>query len=134
MTAAVLLRVCGGALVSLSCLCALRAFDRSGMGALASSICSCLLIIGAIGAILPLYKDMRALLGSAMDQSHATIVWRAVFICIIVHLTSDFVRDAGEGTLADGVEMCGRAALFALAFPLFSEVLTLAKHFFLGGA
>ncbi len=130
MNTAELLRVCGGALISLSCLVALRAFDKTGMGTLVSSVLSFLLIMGAVSAMLPLFDELCSLSASVLDTKYATLLWRAVCICIVVHLTSDFVRGAGENTLADGVEMCGRGALFALAFPLFSEVLTLAGRFF----
>ena len=54
------------------------------------------------------------------------LLLRAMAIGILVQLTADTVRDAGEGLLADRVETVGRAVLLCVGMPLYQEMLSLA--------
>jgi len=50
------------------------------------------------------------------------IVLRAVGISIITKLTSDICRDAGQASLASGVEFAGAVTAVYIALPLFKTV------------
>ncbi|UOO37140.1 stage III sporulation protein AD [Oscillospiraceae bacterium CM] len=56
-----------------------------------------------------------------------SIVFKAVGISIITKLSADVCRDAGQSSVASGVELAGSFAALYLALPLFETVITMIQ-------
>ena len=128
---AALLRVCGGALTALVCLLIIRASDKGGgMGNAAALGCSVLLCAGAFTAVFPVIEELRQLCGeylADLPEDAGGILCRVMAAGMTVQLTGDLIRDAGEGGLADRLELAGRAVLLAMGFPIIRALLSLAR-------
>ena len=80
----------------------------------------------ALYAAKPILQTVRSYGNLYFDNPHMELLLRAMAIGILVQLTADTVRDAGEGLLADRVETVGRAILLCIGMPLYQEMLSLA--------
>ncbi len=129
-----ILSVCGGAVIAVCCLLVLRTYgEKSGIGNITALGFSVLLAAAAVYAAIPLYKELQAMTVGYLPDELQRLLWRAAAVGITVQLTSDFIRDAGEGALADKVDMLGRVSLLAIGFPVFTKLLSMAAAFFGGG-
>jgi stage III sporulation protein AD len=54
-----------------------------------------------------------------------SIVFKTVGISIVTKLASDVCKDAGQGSVATGVELTGAVAALYLSLPLFKSVITM---------
>jgi stage III sporulation protein AD len=52
-----------------------------------------------------------------------TVVFKAVGISIVTKLSSDVCRDAGQSSVASGIELTGAFAALYIALPLFKTVM-----------
>jgi stage III sporulation protein AD len=55
------------------------------------------------------------------------IVFKAVGISIVTKLSSDVCRDAGQSSVASGIELAGAFAALYIALPLFKTVMDMIK-------
>ena len=60
-------------------------------------------------------------------QEYFPILLKALGISLLVQITSDICRDSGEGTIAQRVEMLGKAEIILLCIPLIKEILHLCE-------
>jgi stage III sporulation protein AD len=56
-----------------------------------------------------------------------TVVLKAVGISIVTKLSSDVCRDAGQSSVASGIELTGSFAALYIALPLFKTVMDMIK-------
>ena len=70
--------------------------------------------------------------GITAAEPYANVLIRALGIALLTKISSELCRDAGEGTVASGVELAGKAAILALCLPLVGEILGYASRI-LGG-
>lgn len=89
-----------------------------------------LIASNVIGESLPFIHQIQALLRQVPTQmQYAGILVKVLGVCLLVQFASDACRDAGESSLASGVEFAGRVAVALLALPMFEDVLELALSF-----
>mgnify|MGYP000065455441 CR=1 FL=1 len=67
-------------------------------------------------------SPLPALLGQ-LDGATVTILLKTAGVGLLAELAGAVCEDAGEGTLAKMVRLCGSAAALYLALPLFTSVL-----------
>ena len=120
------LRLCGCAILTSVCLIVIRGLDKNGISGVVSVCIGTAFALGAFCAAKPVLALLYSYGTLYFDNQWTDILFRAMAIGITVQLTADTVRDAGEGRLADRVEMVGRAVLLCLGVPLYREVLSLA--------
>ncbi len=89
--------------------------------ALAAGTIACLLAVGELGATVELLKTM--LNSSGMGEADSYLILRACGLSLIGEYAAQLCRDAGEGALAQRVEMGMRVSLLALCAPLAKDVL-----------
>ncbi len=70
---------------------------------------------------------------TGMSGSTVTLLLRALGICLLVQITANTCRDAGQTGLASKAEFAGKIALLCLAMPLFRQLLELAVMLMDGG-
>ncbi len=121
------LKVCGGAVIALVSVLVLRTWDKSGGMTGAVVLCASFgLVGGAMALLLPLFARVGALCTPYLSDTHRGILWRAMGVAVVLQITTDLIRDAGETTIADRVELYGRAVLLAMGFPLVEELFSAA--------
>lgn len=83
-----------------------------------------IVLLGAIAAMLaPSVETLKNLTGTAgMDAGYIGIMLKALAVCYITTLSADCARDAGENSIASKLELGGRAAVAALAMPVFASL------------
>jgi len=88
----------------------------------------------ALSAAAPLVNYLRTLMGMGGASAYTVILFKALGIAMLTHLSAALCRECGESTAADGVELIGRIELLLLSLPLIQEILTLAQELLsLGG-
>jgi len=120
------LRICGGAILAAVCLLVVRGLDKNGISGAVSVCIGAMFALAALSAAKPVLETVRSYGALYFDSVWSDLLFRAMAIGILVQLTADTVRDAGEGLLADRVETVGRAVLLCVGIPLYRELLTLA--------
>ena len=121
-----ILRICGGAILAAVCLLVVRGLDKHGISGAVSVCIGAIFALTALYAAKPVLETVHSYGELYFDNAYADILLRAMAIGIVVQLTADTVRDAGESLLADRVETVGRAALLCVGIPLYREMLSLA--------
>ena len=91
-------------------------------------IISTVLISGvAITAISPLLDFIEEISQSTPINSYLPLLFKALGISIIIHLTSDVCCDAGESGLAEKIILLGKIEILILSLPLIKDLFSLAK-------
>ncbi|MBP3919843.1 MAG: stage III sporulation AC/AD family protein [Clostridia bacterium] len=121
------LKLCGCAVIALILVRILRSSDACGFGGLTAVCFSVIIAAAAMRGIIPLLHFLHDTTTPYLDTEYADVFWRAMAVGVTVQLTSDTIRDAGEGALADKVDFAGRAALLCIGLPLYEAILSLAK-------
>lgn len=89
------------------------------------SLAACVLIMTAAlsqaGPILRYIEEMTSI--SGMDHSLLEILLKVCGCTIITKLTSVFIREAGEGGIANSVELCGTLISVCFTLPLLESVM-----------
>ncbi len=75
------------------------------------------------------FSALRKLLSlTNASEQHIGILFKALGICYLTSLGADCCRDAGESALAGKVELAGKAAILLLSLPLVSELLNFVER------
>jgi stage III sporulation protein AD len=78
----------------------------------------------ALDTIKAVTDFVTSLAGAAqISPAVLTVVFKAVGISIITKLSSDVCRDAGQSSVASGIELTGSFAALYIALPLFKTVM-----------
>lgn len=87
-----------------------------------------LIIFGA--AMLMMKNVISELLeitdGQGLDI-YSKVLIKALGLALLTKICSDICRDCGEGTLASGVELCGKLGILLLCIPMIGELMDYAK-------
>ncbi|MBQ6716485.1 MAG: hypothetical protein IJN21_08220 [Clostridia bacterium] len=105
--------------VAAACLCLfLRAGrpEMSLMVALAAGVCACILSLDELARIVGAIKTVFH--NASLPSEDMSIILKAAGISIVGEYGAQLCRDAGEGALAQRVDMAIRISLLALASPL----------------
>ena len=78
----------------------------------------------AFDTIKAVTEFVTSLAGAAqISPAILTVVFKAVGISIVTKLSSDVCRDAGQSSVASGIELTGSFAALYIALPLFKTVM-----------
>ncbi len=81
------------------------------------------ILAAALGDAAPLIEEILSLSGGGGVQSQClAIVVKAAGLAVIGQLAAQLCRDAGEATLAYGVELAAKVAILTVAMPLISQL------------
>ena len=78
-------------------------------------------------AIGPLTRQLRVWT-DAVAAEYTGILFRALGIAVLTHLTAELCRDCGESTVASGVETLGKLEILTLCLPLIGSVMEMAEE------
>lgn len=122
-------RLAAAAVAAALCAVVVKQHARE-VGAVLALAAGALLLGAALGAI----EEVRALadeLGELIGLSPAVLapVLKTVGIAILTRIAAELCRDAGEGSLAAKVELCGVVAVLTIALPLLRYLMQLLAEF-----
>ncbi len=81
------------------------------------------ILAAALGGAAPLIEEILSLSGGGGVQSQClAIIVKAAGLAVIGQLAAQLCRDAGEATLAYGVELAAKVAILTVAMPLISQL------------
>ena len=120
------LRICMLAMLALSAAVILKQWRSDllpllRMGATVL-LCSLLLV-----AVTPLVEFLRELTEMTAITEYTGFLFRALGVAFLTQCCADLCRECGEGGLASGVEIAGKAEILVLSLPLIEEILTTAR-------
>lgn len=124
------LKICGGALLCAVAIVLLRSV-RSELVPLqwTGTVVLC-------GASLLLWQPVLAWLGELCSAAgigdEAALLLKGLGVAVLTQLCSDLCRQSGEATLANGVEMAGRAEILLLCLPMLKHLVEVAKTLIVG--
>ena len=86
-----------------------------------------LLMAMVLEQLSPVLEQLRSTMElTGLTGDYATILFKAVGICLLTQLAGDVCRDSGESSIASKIELAGRTAILLTAMPLIQEVLAWA--------
>ena len=120
------LKICGGALLAVVAIVLIK----SAKGDVLPLQWAGILLM--CGAGITLWQPVLAFVGElctmyGVDET-AGLLFKGLGVTVLTQLCADLCRQTGEGTLASGVEMAGRAELLVLCLPLLRHLTGLAAE------
>ena len=83
------------------------------------------------GAAMVIMKSVISELAEITDGQgldvYASVLVKTLGIALLTKICSDVCRDCGEGTLASGVELCGKLSILLLCIPMIGELMDYAE-------
>lgn len=97
-------------------------------GILTALACGLVILYAVLDPIGQIFNALSSFLTAAGISGEIYLpVIKAVGIAVIVHITSQVCRDAGEGALGSKLELAGTIAAIAACIPLMQQVFTLLE-------
>lgn len=76
-----------------------------------------------LSKFIPTMSQIEQLLYTAkIPKEYGNILFKCLGICFIAQFASDACMDSGEKALSTKVELAGKVAILATAFPLFEKI------------
>lgn len=120
-------KICGAGLLCLVALICVKNLKENFAPLL--RFAAALLFLGAaVGMLSPLVSFGRDAIGKSGMSEYGAVVFKALGIAYLTHITAQICRDCGEVGIAGGVETVGKIELLLLALPILSEVLSIAEE------
>lgn len=72
--------------------------------------------------------EIRDIFNSAgISEDYISLIFKALAICCITHITAELCRDSGESAMASAAELWGRGAVTVLSLPVLKSFLQLIE-------
>ncbi|MBQ8408791.1 MAG: hypothetical protein IJY39_08005 [Clostridia bacterium] len=78
---------------------------------------------GCCLGLAPIISYLREVYETQATATYLTTLLRALCVAVLTHVCASVCRDCGEGTLANYVELGGKAEILMLALPLVREII-----------
>jgi len=86
-------------------------------------------MIGAVVLLESPFAELRTkMLSAGISEDYINIIFKAVAICCITHISAQLCRDSGEGAMGAAAELWGRAALVSISLPVLGDFLSLLER------
>jgi stage III sporulation protein AD len=93
---------------------------------IAAGVIIFLLVLGKIGSIMDIIKELAA--GAGINMVYLSAILKIIGIAYIAEFGAQICRDAGEGAIATKIEFASKILIMVLAVPIVVAVLqTLLK-------
>ncbi len=120
-----MLKYCGAALLALMGITVLKG-QKSEFSGLVSLAASVLLLGASLVSFLPVIEFVLEAVEGTGFSEYLSVLTKALGITLAIQLSADVCRDAGEGALAEKLELVGKAEILVLCLPLVRDLITLA--------
>lgn len=79
-------------------------------------------------SIEPFFSFFSELGGLENTEEYIGIMLKSLGVALLAHLCAGICRDAGEGSIASGVELAGKIEILLLSIPLIEKILGYASE------
>ncbi len=76
-----------------------------------------------IGYLFPSFRYLVTLTATSRFSSLFQLLFKALGISFLVSVCASFCRDLGQDSVAEKLELCGKAAILSLSLPVLETVL-----------
>lgn len=80
-----------------------------------------ILVLGKMGAVFAVFRDLTR--RASVDEMYLVTILKIMGIAYIAEFGAQICRDAGEGTIANKIELAGKILIMILAMPIFVAIL-----------
>lgn len=121
-----ILKYCGLALMALAVIMILSEF-KPKLAKIAANTIGLYLFSASASNLYPSLKTISELAADTPVAPYLPTILKALGVALVVEITADTCRDAGEPALASRLEIIGKAELLLIALPLVSELIGIAR-------
>lgn len=87
-----------------------------------------LILYQSVDFISAIADTMEELFSQAgIDDLYIEIVFKALGICYVAQLASDYCKDCGENALSSQIQLAGRLSMLSVSLPMFSAIIEIVK-------
>ncbi len=87
-----------------------------------------LILLALLPVLSEVLGEFSGLIGGEAVAPYASVMLRALGVSLVCRIAADVCRDAGESSLATGVEMAGKLLILLLCLPLVRQILSYASE------
>ncbi len=95
---------------------------NSGIAFMLTIACVVILLLMLLPTLISLIDSLQGV-SDLVSQGYFDVVIKAVGISMLTQLTSELCIDAGQRSMSSIVQLTGKVAIIASAFPLLAELL-----------
>ena len=99
---------------------------NNGLSGLVPALLSVALIAYAVTAFEPVRSFLEKLGGNDRFSGYYTVMLKGTGTAILGQSAVEICRDCGENAIANGAEICTKAAILLISLPLITELMELA--------
>ena len=115
-------RICGVALLATFCFAVVRRVN-SGFDMPLKLTAAVTFFGGVIALSIPLFDYLSELVEKSGLGAWQTVIFGAVGVSVLTHVTAEICRECGEGGLGGYAELAGKVEILVLCLPLIKELL-----------
>ena len=116
------LRLCGFAILAAMCAAVVKKINASFD--MPMRVAVAVVFFGmAFGMAVPLFKYVFELVSASVLAEWQGVLFGAVGVAFLTHLTAEMCRELGEGSLSGYIELAGKIEILILCLPLVGELL-----------
>lgn len=89
---------------------------------------TCFVLFMTMKYVSPVIESAKLVFSTAgISTDYLKIIFKAIGICYVTQLGSDYCKDAGESAFATQLELAGKLAILITSLPLFSALLEIIE-------
>ncbi|MCR5599375.1 MAG: hypothetical protein K6G33_01335 [Ruminococcus sp.] len=92
---------------------------------ISTAVCTAVFFAAVVMLDVPLNEIREIFVSAGVPESSISLVFKALGICCITHISAELCRDSGEGAMGAAAELWGRAAVTVLSLPIMKNFLLL---------
>ena len=92
---------------------------------ISTAVCTAVFLAAVVMLDGPLNEIREIFVSAGVSESSISLVFKALGICCITHISAELCRDSGEGAMGAAAELWGRAAVTVLSLPIMKNFLQL---------
>lgn len=115
-------KICAAAILAALCFSAVRKINQGFDVPL--RLTAAVVLMGTVMAIaLPVFSYLSQLVEKSELGGHRGIIFGALGISLLSHVTAELCRECGEGSIGGYIELAGKVEILILCLPLIEELL-----------
>ena len=108
-------------------LCLLLGEVKSSFSVTVKIACSILVFLFAASSLSPVVDYFKTASEESSVATYTSLILRGLGISLCSQISSDICRDAGNSSLASGIELVSKAEILLLSLPLIKEIIKIAE-------
>ena len=120
------LAVCGFAVVSVGAITVIKKVSPE-VASLAAAAAGIAVFVYCADGMASFFAEVRGYASDMNAERYFAVMLKALAMTFCCRMSAEICRDCGEGSLADKVELAGKAGIVIISFPIVKQLLDAAK-------